>query len=639
MRSLPYGAWPSPLAAEWVAAGTVALSQVALERGAIYWIEARPAQGGRNVIVCRDTDGSVRDVLPAPYDARTRVHEYGGGAYAVADGTLYFSHYGDQRLYRMAPGEAPVAITPPGARRYADMVVDRRRARLVCVMEDHTAGGPPVNALVDIDIDGRRAPRVLVDGSDFYAAPRLSPDGRELVWLSWNQPDMPWDATELQHAMLAPDGTPVDARRIAGGTSESVFQPSFAPDGTLYYVSDRSGWWNLYRLRGGAAQPLAPLAAEFGAPQWVFGLSTYGFFGDTQIIASYNTAGVWRLMLIDTATGATRALDTPYTDISYVRATDTQAAFVAAGPMQWPAVVRLDAHGRYETMRSATSIDLDPGYLARAQPLTYDTADGAQAHGFFYAPQNHDVETPAGTQPPLLVCAHGGPTSATSSALNLKLQYWTSRGFAVLDVNYRGSTGYGRAYRERLNDRWGVADVEDCIAGARHLTGARHADGTHAAIRGGSAGGYTALCATTFQTFFRAGASYYGVSDLEALARDTHKFEARYLDRLVGPYPAGRARYRERSPLHHAARLGCPMIFFQGLDDPVVPPNQTERMVEMLRIKGIPVAYVPFPGERHGFRQAENIKRALEAELYFYGRVFGFTPADRIDPIPISNFA
>lgn len=634
-----YGAWPSPLSAELIAAGTVGLAQVAIEPGALYWIEARPVEGGRNVIVGRDRAG-IRDLLPPPYDARTRVHEYGGGSYAVSAGTLYFSNYSDHRLYRLAPGAAPVAITPAGARRYADMVVDQRRKRLLCVMEDHGGSGPPVNCIVDVDTNGQRAPTVLIGGSDFYAAPRLSPDGRYLAWLAWNQPNMPWDATELYRAQLTPDGALGGIERVAGGVGESVFQPTFAPDGTLYYVSDRSGWWNLYSWRDGAARALAPMEAEFGVPQWVFGQSMYAFAGADQIVASCVSAGVSRLMLINTSSGVRRALDVAYTDIGYVQAHAGRAAFVAAGPTQLPAVVELDlASGRRECVQSSTTLCLEPGYLARAQPFAYETTGGTRAYAFYYPPHNHDVDAPADEKPPLLVCAHGGPTAAASSALNLKLQYWTSRGFAVLDVNYRGSSGYGRAYRDALNGLWGIADVDDCIHGARHLVGAGQADGARAAIRGGSAGGYTALCAATFHDFFSAGASYYGISDLEALARDTHKFEARYLDRLVGPYPQRRACYRDRSSLYHVHRLGCPMIFFQGLDDQVVPRNQTELMVEALRSKGIPVAYVAFPGERHGFRQAENIKRALEAELYFYGRLFGFVPSDRIDPVPISNFA
>jgi len=636
MASLPYGSWPSPITAATLVGDTVGLSQVCVDGDALYWVESRPAEGGRNVIV-RAAGGAAQDVLPAPYNARTRVHEYGGGAYTVADGIVYFAHYDDQRVYRMRPGAAPEAITPAGPRRYADFIVDRRRQRLLCVSEDH-ATAPPTNTIVAIDCAGRAPPQTLVAGSEFYAAPRLSPDGDRLAWLSWNHPDMPWDSAALDVAELDSAGRPAAPRRIAGGAGESVFQPTFAPDGTLYFVSDRSGWWNLYRLVDGTPQALAPMAAEFGVPQWVFGQATFAFAGRDTIVAAANVRGAWQLLTIDARSGAHSVLATPYVDIAYVQALAGDAVFIGATPTAAPAVVRFDlARRRAAVVRSGASVCLEPGFFSRAQALSFDTADGEPAHAFFYPPRNHDVDPPADALPPLLVMGHGGPTAMSGSALNLKIQYWTSRGIAVLDVNYRGSTGFGRAYRERLYGAWGIADVADCVHGARHLAQQRTVDTARRAIRGGSAGGFTALCALTFHQEFAAGASYYGVSDLEALARDTHKFEARYLDRLIGPYPAERARYQARSPIHFVERLTRPMIFFQGLDDRVVPPDQTERMVAALRAKGVPVAYLSFAGEAHGFRRAETIRRALEAELYFYGRIFGFTPADRIAPVAIEH--
>jgi len=634
----PYGSWNSPITADRIVEGGVSLGQVALDGSDIYWSEMRPAEGGRHVIL-RWRHGAVEEVLPAPFSARTRAHEYGGGAFMVNDGVLYFSNDRDQLLYRLAPDNPPQAITVGADKRYADGVIDRRHHRILCVCEDHSAGGEPVNTIVSIDPEGRREARVLVAGQDFYASPRLSPDGRQLAWISWNHPDMPWDGTELWLADMGPDGLPVNPRCVAGGREESVFQPLFAPDGTLYFVSDRSHWWNLYRLRQGRIEALAPLEAEFGLPQWIFGLSTCAFDSAQRLVCTFNRAGAWHLAVLDTDTLRLDEIATPFSDISHVMAGDGIAVFVAASPTLPAAVVSLDlATHRYEILRASVTDVPDSGYLSAPQPLAYPSTHGETAHALYYPPANRDFRAPAEEKPPLLVLSHGGPTSAASRALNLRIQYWTSRGFAVLDVNYRGSTGYGRAYRCKLNGQWGMADVEDCITGARYLVDRGLVDKERLAIRGSSAGGYTTLCALTFHTMFRAGAVYYGVSDLEALARDTHKFEAHYLDRLIGPYTTCRDLYRERSPIHHADKLSCPVIFFQGLEDKVVPPEQTEKMVNALRVRNIPVAYVPFEGEQHGFRRAENIRRALEAEFYFYSRLFGFTPADPVAPVAIENF-
>ena len=658
----PYGSWKSPITADRLAQGSVGLGQTALDGGDIYWSELRPAEGGRQVIV-RFRNGAAQDMTPAGFSARTRVHEYGGGAFTVADGVIYFSNDSDQRLYRQVPGAVPAAITPAAERRYADIVVDRRRRRLIGVCEDHAAGAEPVNTLVSIDLAPPHEIRTLAAGSDFYAAPRLSSDGAMFAWLSWNHPDMPWDGCELWLAQIGPDGMPNDAHRIAGGREESIFQPAFAPDGTLYFVSDRSGWWNLCRWIDGRAEALAPMAAEFGLPQWVFGMSTYAFLSARQIACAFQSEGKWHTAVLDVGGQRFDRIETPFTDVSALSARAGKVVFIGASPVLGPAVVQWDpARGTHEIVRRSMLDEPDAAYLSAPQALEYPTADGATAHAFYYPPKNPDFMSPAGGKPPLLVISHGGPTAATSSALNLKIQFWTSRGFAVLDVNYRGSTGYGRDYRRQLDGRWGVADVDDCIAGARYLVARGLADEARLAIRGGSAGGYTTLCALTFHQVFRAGAVYYGVSDLETLATDTHKFEARYLDRLIGPYdsgrpgprpsgalkrakfcsrqnfPARRDLYRARSPIHHVDRLSCPVIFFQGLEDKVVPPDQTEKMVTALRVKGVPVAYVPLAGEAHGFRRAENIRRTLEAELYFYSRLFGFTPADAVEPVAIENF-
>ncbi len=634
----PYGSWKSPITADLIVSDTVGFGQIVLDGGNVYWSEMRPTEGGRNVIVRRNRAGHTEDLLPVPFNARTRVHEYGGGAFTVRDGVIYFSNFSDQRIYRLTPDDAPIAITPEGRQRYADGVIDHRRQCLICVREDHASGGQPVNTVVGLDLNGRREAQVLAAGYDFYASPRLSPDGSQLAWLAWNHPNMPWDGTELWRTDVREDGTLGKAVCLAGGEEESIFQPLFSPEGILYFISDRNGWWNLYRWNKGKVEPLVAMEAEFGLPQWIFGISTYEFESENRIVCTYNQKGIWRLAAVDTVRRELTPIGTPYTDISSVCARPGQAVFLAAAPTQPSAIVQCDlATGRLDVLRRSTTVCLEPGYLSRPQAIEFPSTAGETVHAFFYPPRNHDYEEETSEKPPLLVLSHGGPTSAASSALNLKIQYWTSRGLAVLDVNYRGSTGYGRGYRKKLEGAWGVADVEDCVNGAKYLAARDLVDDGRLAIRGGSAGGYSTLCALVFHDLFKAGASYYGVSDLEALAKDTHKFEAHYLDRLIGPYPTQRDRYRNRSPIHHAEGLTCPVIFFQGLEDKVVPPDQTKRMVEALRATGIPVAYVPFEGEQHGFRRAENIKRALESELYFYSRIFGFTPADPIEPVVIEN--
>ncbi|HVN86056.1 MAG TPA: S9 family peptidase [Candidatus Binatia bacterium] len=638
MTTAPYGAWKSPITADLIASVAIGLGQIVLDRDDVYWSELRPTEGGRSVIVRRTMDGAINDVTPPGFNARTRVHEYGGGAFTVSDGAVYFSNFADQRVYRQDHARAPRPITPEGSWRYADGVVDRARNRLVCVREDHTpTDREAINAVVGVDLDGRIAPIVLVSGNDFYSSPRLNADGSKLAWLAWNHPNMPWDGCELWVATIDGGGAVRDTARIAGGDSESMFQPEWAADGSLYFVSDRSGWWNLYRWRGRAAEPLCEMAAEFGVPQWNFAMSTFAVAGDT-IVCAYTQRGRWRLATLNPATKALAVIEVPYTDFSMIRAAGDHVVCHAASPMEAAALVRIDLATRdVEVLRRSISIAIEPADLSPPEPIEFSTSYDTTAHALYYAPRNRGWCGPPDERPPLLVVSHGGPTAATSSALNLRIQYWTSRGIAVLDVNYRGSTGYGRAYRERLNGQWGIVDVDDCVNGARYLVKGGVVDGNRLAIRGSSAGGYTTLCALTFHDLFGAGASYYGIGDLEALARDTHKFESRYEERLIGPYPARADVYRARSPVHFTDKLSCPVIFFQGLDDRVVPPNQAEAMVAALRAKRLPVAYVAFAGEGHGFRRAENIKRSLEAELYFYSRIFGVTLADVVAGVSIDN--
>lgn len=639
-HSAPYGSWKSPITADLIVSESIGLRGVAFDGGDVYWLEGRPSEGGRSVLVYRQPDGTTQDVTPPDYNVRSRVHEYGGGAFVIRDGVVYFSNFSDGRVYRQTRDGEPEAISPEGAFRYADFCVDAGRDRLICVREDHSGEGEPQNAIVAIALGGADAGTVeeLVSGSDFYATPRLKPDGTALSWLSWNHPNLPWDGTQLWLAEFADEGRLQAPKQITGGESESVFQPQWSPDGLLYFVSDRANWWNLYRWVDGRIEPLFPLNAEFATPQWVFCMSTYAFLSADRLVCTYTQKGLWQLATLNPGTKRLQNLETPYTQISSVTAHGDRAAFLGGSPTLPSAFLLMDIDsGEVDVLRKSTNLDLDPGYLSEPEPVEFPTEDGLTAFGFFYPPKNKDYVAPEGEKPPLLVKSHGGPTACASSGLSLSVQYWTSRGFAFLDVNYGGSTGFGREYRQRLDGKWGIVDVDDCANGAAFLAQQGRVDGDRLAIRGSSAGGYTTLAALTFRDTFKAGASYYGVSDLEALATDTHKFESRYLDRLVGAYPEEKERYIERSPIHFTERLSCPAIFFQGLEDKVVPPNQAERMVESLREKGLPVAYVPFEGEQHGFRRAENIKRALDAEFYFYSRVFGYEPAEAIEPVEIDN--
>jgi dipeptidyl aminopeptidase/acylaminoacyl peptidase len=638
----PYGSWKSPVTTDSIVADTIRPGLMALDGDDIYWIEGRPAEGGRNVIVRRSPDGSLMDKTPRAFNARTRVHEYGGGDYAVSAGIIYFSNYADQRLYRQLPDGEPVGLTPASERRYADMIVDQSRNRLLCICEDHSdTEREAVNSLVSVSLDravNMGEVQVLRSGNDFYASPRLSPDGTKLAWLTWNHPNMPWDGCELWVAALDEHGLIGDAQLIAGGLKESIFQPAWSPDGILYFASDRSNWWNLYRYRGQQVEPICPKEAEFGTPQWLFNMSTYAFVSADRILCTYGGPKESGLALLDIPTGELTPIESPYRSFSNIRANERQAIFIAASATVANSVVRLDlATGQLEVLRRSQSIDVDPRYVAEAQLIEFPTEAGLTAYAYYYPPTNADFQAPSGELPPLLVSSHGGPTSAASANLNLSIQYWTSRGFAYADVNYGGSSGYGRAYRDRLQGQWGVVDVDDCVNAAKYLVARGLADAQRLTIQGGSAGGYTTLCALTFSDTFKAGASHFGVSDLNVFVYDTHKFESRYLFGLIGPYPERKDLYYERSAINFTAQLSCPVIFFQGLEDKIVPPSQAELMVNALRAKKLPVAYLAFEGEQHGFRRAENIKRSLDGELYFYSKVFAFALAEPIEPVQIDN--
>ena len=636
----PYGSWRSPITADAIVAESVGLGQVAIDGDTVLWTESRPSEGGRYVVVRMTPDGHVTEVNPPPFNARTRVHEYGGGAWCSRGGTLWFSNFDDQRIYRAQPGGAPEPITPDAPLRYADAALDSNRNRLICVREDHTDPDNIINAIATVPADGNGEQTVLASGWDFVASPRLSPDGDTLAWLSWDHPNMPWDGTHLWTAAVLADGSLGESTLVAGGDSISVFQPEWSPDGVLHYVSDQTGWWNLYRYRDGEHETLYPDDAEYARPQWVFGARTYGFSDNGDIVCSVNRNGAWSLNLLDPSASTLTSLDVPATEMGRGDlAVSGRTAIAVAGASDRPmSLIRLNLNsGHWDTVRSSSSTTIDVAYVSPAQRIEFPSNDARPAYALYYEPRNPEFVATDGEKPPLLVLSHGGPTGAASGALDMSIQFWTTRGFAVVDVNYGGSVGYGRAYRQLLNGNWGVVDVDDCANAALHLVHQGQADGDRLAIRGGSAGGYTTLAALTFRNVFAAGASYYGVSDLETLAADTHKFESRYLDRLVAPYPEGIEIYRQRSPIQNISGLSCPIILLQGLEDRIVPPNQAEMMFDAIREKGLPCAYLPFAGEQHGFRRAENIKRALEAELYFYSRVFNFDLTDTIEPVTIEN--
>lgn len=631
----PYGEWPSPITAEMVSSAANSLSQLRFDDGFAYWVESRPDEGGRTVVMRGSPHVAAADLTPPGFSARTKAHEYGGGAYCVHRGTVVFSNFEDQRLYRQDEGSDPVPITPDtgGAHRFADGIVADDGATWIGIRERHDLGdrvADVVNELVALPIDGSAEPRVLASGRDFYAGPRPSPDGRRLAFLAWDLPWMPWDGCELLVADVAAEGSLGEPVVVAGRSGEeSIWQPEWSPDGDLVFASDRSGWWNLERLRGQERHVLHAAEAEFGYPQWVFGERSYGFLGDGRIACCYDRDGVTRFAVLDPATGELLDLDLPHDALDWgpSLAADGAVIGIVAGAADLPVqVLWLDFAARsVEVLRQAAEVPLPGAWFARGEPVEFPTAGDRTAHALLYRPANPEHEAPPDERPPLIVMSHGGPTGKASAVFDLEIQYWTSRGIAVVDVNYGGSTGYGREYRQRLHGNWGVVDLQDCIHAARWLVAEGAADGDRLLIRGGSAGGYTTLRALTAEPdVFAAGASYYGIADLVPFAMgDTHKFESKYEHLLIGPWPETADRYRDRSPINDVDRIATPMLLLQGSEDRVVPPSQAEMMVEVLERKGLPHAYLLFEGEGHGFRRAENQITALEAELSFYAQVLG----------------
>ena len=638
----PYGSWASPLSAEALAAGGINFSDLRSANGRLYWSENVPARGGE-IAVFSYGAGATAQVTPNGVNVRTRVHEYGGAPFVVVGDTIYYSRLSDQRLYELKPGGAPNAVTPPDYR-YADCIASpgaaKSAATLVCVREDHRDPAHVRNALVRLPLPVAGPGEVLFDGSDFVSYPRLSPDGRRLAFITWNHPNMPWDGTELRVSELTAAGLKPSVV-VAGGAAESVLEPQWGGDGTLYFISDRSGFWNLYADRAGGAQPIWPRAAEFAAPLWQFGQSNYVLLGDGRAVVCYRERGIAHLAVIDLAKGTGRELDLPYLEFSHLTRVDAQhVAAIVGAAKSLASIVSIDvASGKTMTLRTAGESPLHADSISSAVAIDFPSAHGRTAHAFYYAPTNPHYRPEPGELPPLLALVHGGPTSQASPALRSNVQFWTSRGIAVVDVNYGGSAGYGRAYRQLLNGNWGVVDVEDVIAAVRFLVGSKRADAMRTAISGGSAGGYTVLVALSTSDVFHAGTDRFGVSDMTALARDTHKFESRYIDSLIGPLPEAQAVYDSRSPLNHLDGFKVPVLVLQGADDPVVPPDQSQRIVDALRARHVPVAYILYQGESHGFRKPETIIKSQQAELSFYGQIFGFRPADQLPPLPIEGLA
>jgi dipeptidyl aminopeptidase/acylaminoacyl peptidase len=628
-----FGAWASPITAASLAEGGIGLADLRVAGGRLHWLETRPVEGGRLVIMT--WDGEARQLTPEGFNVRTRVHEYGGAPYVVAPGGIWFSHFRDQKLYWQAPGAAPEALTPEGFR-YADAIA-LPGGGLIAVREDHSDPAQVRNAIVRLS--GTAGPgQALYAEADFVAYPRLSPDGERLAWIAWDFPAMPWDASRLYVAELGDVGL-AGVRQVAGGDGISVLEPQWAADGTLTWISDESGFWNLYDDRDGAPRPILPRRAEFAGPLWGLGQSNYALMADGRIVAAAREAGGETLLVIDPIASAARPLNLPFLALTSIQKLDEgRVAAIAYSASESAAVVVIDiASGAVEVVRRPSPSTVPAACVARAEPISFPSAGGRTAHALYYPPTNAAYAAPEGEKPPLIVQAHGGPTGAASSAFSLSNQFWTSRGFALVDVDYGGSSGYGRAYRQLLDGQWGIVDVEDVIAAARHLADAGLVDPKRIAIHGGSAGGFTVLAALSQSDVFAAGGDFYGVADLEALARDTHKFESRYLDGLIGPWPEAKAVYDARSPINHLAGFSAPLLILQGAEDPIVPPNQAHMIRDALKAKGVPVACLEFDGEGHGFRRAENIIRAKEAELYFYCRVFGFQPADQLAPVEIEN--
>jgi dipeptidyl aminopeptidase/acylaminoacyl peptidase len=642
VTAAPFGSWASPFRIERLTDRVVFLSEPRGIGGARWWLEGRPDEGGRQVLVRRELDGTLTRMTPPGFNARSRVHEYGGAATLVSGDLVVVSDFVTGRLNRVTAPEQLQPLTPERAWRYADLVNDAARNRLIAVREDHeeatvAAHGEWNNDMVTIDLaTGAVAP--LVEGADFYAAPRLSPDGTQLAWLEWHHPNMPWDGTELMLASVAADGALGAPRVVAGSRSDWISQPRWSADGVLHFVAEPSGWMNVHREIDGRIEAVTDREAEFAGPDWQFGNASYEFMADGSILAIARSGGRDQLVKVDGA-GELLALDLPYTEINGLSIDGEQVVFRAAGPAQPASVVELDRDGTVTVLRQATPNVPDREDVSIAEHIEFPTTGGLPAYGNFYPPTNRSFVGPAGDLPPLIVTSHGGPTAAAFSGFATGIQLFTSRGYAVLDVDYGGSTGYGKAYRKRLELQWGIVDVDDCVAGAKYVAEQGLVDGQRQAIRGGSASGFTTLAALAFTDQFDAGCTYFGIGDLRAFVKDTHKFESRYLESLLGRWPEAKQVYLDRSPSLHAEQITAPVLVQQGAEDKIVPQSEAERIVDALFERRVPHAYLLYPGEDHGFRGHDAIIRSFGAELSFYAQVFGFEPADDIEQLEIQFLA
>ncbi len=632
-----FGSWKSNITTDLMLADSVGLGEISVFQDDVYWIEMRPQEKGRYVIVKQTPDGQQMDAIPSEFSARTRVHEYGGGSYLMTEKGLVFINFSDQALYLVDTNNDCIKLTDNATCRYADLEYDKKRQRLICVREDHSnQNAEAINTIVAISLSRSEDEVVLVKGADFYSNPRLSNDDEQLCWISWQHPNMPWDNTSLTLANIKDKGELEVPNQIAGGNNENVAvcQPLWSPDSILYFISDQSNWWNLYRVINNKVECVFEMEAEFAVPQWSFRECNYDFVNENTILANYRQNGLAYLSLINIYEKKIDTLELPYTDFESIVTNGNKSWFLAASPIQFPSIMEYNIEKkRTSVLRRANNLTLDEENISIGESLSFPVDEENNAYAFFYRPKNELFMGLDNQKPPLIVMSHGGPTGESHNGIKMVAQFFTSRGFAVLDVNYGGSSGHGRSYRQRLNKQWGVVDVNDCSKAALYVAEQGWVDRDRLAIRGGSAGGFTTLAALAFTDVFKAGASHYGVSDLEALAKETHKFESRYLDSLIGAYPEEQDLYKERSPVHNVDQLSCPVIFFQGLEDKIVLPNQAEMMVDALKEKGIPVAYIAYEGEQHGFRQAKNIKRTLEAELYFYSTIFNFECFEEIEPI------
>lgn len=645
-KTAAYGTWISPISADLVAGQSLRLDQVQCAGDVIYWSELRPAEQGRNVIVGHRRGDAPFDVIPAPFSARSRVHEYGGGAFLACEGEVFFVNEKDQGIYRAVSGAEPELVALDAELRCADFALDPIRRRLVAIAEEHDPDGidVPENMLVDIPLEGPGAGVIepFVSGRDFYAYPRFNHDGTQMCWVEWDLPWMPWEDARLMVGAVGEDGGIERMAHIAGGDGANLFQPEWGADGRLYFVSDVSGWGNLYVWDGTTVEPVLLMDAEFGRPPWGLRTTSFAVTGAQSIVASYIDHGVFKLAGIDASNGTMSELVQSFAQIDSICPTPDGVGALTMGNMVAPSVVRLSIAGNVvsapEVLRSAMTKPLDPGSISQGRLIQVPLQQGGPIHAVYYPPTNAGFCGVSGTAPPLIAAAHGGPTGMADRGLKLKIQYWTSRGFAFVDVDYRGSAGYGKAYRDALNGQWGLVDVDDVIAASRWLVDQGLADGERLLISGGSAGGYTVLSALTFHDVFAAGASYYGIGDLQKLLDLTHKFESGYIYNLTGTAPGETdAVFQARSPLFHAEQISSPVIFFQGIEDKVVPPGQSREMVEALRRQNIPVAYLEFEGEGHGFRRSETIVAALNSEYAFYARVLGLEPQEELPGVHIHN--